>query len=259
MFRYQPPIIQIVSDSNFRHRLHEPLGDVRQPWIDIALECNVTEFEAKALFTLGLMRRYVLSANEILRGLRHRGVPFAYAMLSSSIELLGRCIHPNDEYRQHSEKHSTHRLKSGLQFIRNSANLQDVILSTNHVSYTEKDLINLRNLAVHGACISSPGSIKADIELLHELRRLIFGTPIGEQDAIGQQGPIEGAGDRSKCDLLASSAISPLHFLQLHNGQWPFAQQLINDIKSEIERNLKADRPPISGGHRKQVDYFELT
>ena len=114
------------------------------------------------------------------------------------------------------------------------------------------DLVNLRNLVIHGACIAAPTKIKGDIELLHELRKILFGIPVGESNSVGSRGPIEGAvdryygeliaGDADKCDRLASAAISPLHFLRLQDGAWPFAEQLVREIQQIIADNVNNGR-----------------
>lgn len=270
MFAHEPPLIQQVNDTGFRKKIKAPLGDVRQPWIDLSQTCGISEFAAKAFFVFGVMRRYILSANAILCKMNHYGFLSAYGALSSAIELLGRCIHADDEVRQHPEQHSLARLKEGLEYIRDpqSRHPPEIVIGTNHDSYKVGDLVNLRNLVIHGACIAAPNRIKADIELLHELRKALYGIPAGETSPPGCKGPIGGAVDRyyeellagtvDKCDRLAGAAISPLHFLRLQDGDWPFAEQIINEMRQVIAENTSNNRPPVSGSHIKREDFFQL-
>jgi hypothetical protein len=145
-------------------------------------------------------------------------------------------------------------------------------VETNHYTdamggYKVDDLINLRNLVAHGACIVKVSQIKADIELLHNLRVLIYGVPFDEQDPHLGQGPHPGAldkyceqlrsGNKIKCDQLASSAISPSP-TQLMGGDWPFSTKVINEIMQHIKSNDEKDRFPISGGYSKVQDHFQL-
>ena len=161
-------------------------------------------------------------------------------------------------------------MSEGLGYIRDplSKLSSDIVVGTNHYSYDVESLINLRNLSIHGSCIAAPGTIRGDIELLHELRKLIYGIPIGESNSLGKAGPISGAidryfeelksGDKNRCDRLASAAISALHFLKLQNGDWPFAKTLINDLMQDIANNKSNGQPPISGSHTRQNDCFQL-
>jgi hypothetical protein len=272
MFPYQPPLADRISLSSDRGGISAQVGDIREPWTRLAGECGITEFEAKALFCLGMVRRYVLSANEVLRGLRHQGFASGYALLSSGVELLGRCVHPDTAVRQHPIVHAGTRLAEGFQYMRNRRLGAGVILETNHHpqskgGYNVKDLRNLRNLVTHGGCITSASSIKGDIELLHQLRKLLYGVPLGETEPHQGPGPIPGAldryyealgsGDATYCERLATAAISPVP-LRLQAGEWPFDASLIHAIKVHIEQNLARGRPPVSGGHAKRDDHFQL-
>lgn len=263
MFPYEPPLSQHVDDPGIKHQV----GDIRQPWVDLGNQCKVSEFAAKALFSLGMMRRYVLCANAVLKHMRHRGFPSAYGLLTSGIELLGRCIHPAKKVRQHPVSCSGDRLEEGFNYIGLHHLPAGVIVKTNHYSYSSEDLKHLRNLVVHGACITRASLIKGDIELLHELRRAFYCVPAGEIDPGGSAGPIKGAldryyealasGDRGVCEKLATAAISPVP-LQLQQGAWPFDIQVVNETRQLVQENLDKGNFPISGGHTKVDDNFQL-
>jgi hypothetical protein len=265
MFPYKPPLCQYINIQG--------VGDIRQPWVDLGKGCGVSDFAAKALFTLGLMRRYILSANAVLRIMDYRGFLSAYGLLSSGIELLGRCVHEDIDCRQHPTSKSRKRLEAGLEYIKRPHLRAGVIVETNHYpeasdGYSVNDLVNLRNLVIHGACIAEASQIKSDIELLHELRRAFYGTPSGEKDPhVAGEGPLKGAldryydelasGNQVMCDRLADAAISPGP-LQFQGGDWPLNVQIIHEIREHIESNLEAKRLPIIGGYTEEEDSFQL-
>jgi hypothetical protein len=147
-----------------------------------------------------------------------------------------------------------------------------MVVETNHYTkenggYNADDLKNLRNLGAHGGCLTKASQIKGDIELLHELRKAFYGIPIEETDPHEGNGPRRGAidryyetlasGDREKCDRLATAGISSLP-LKLQERAWPFDARIIAETKQLIEENLRLGRFPISGGHTKTHDYFQL-
>ncbi len=273
MFTYQPALSQFLDSTvSVSHTVRTAIGDMQQPWIDLAQVCGVSAFDAKALFSLGMMRRYILSANSVLKELKFHGFLSAFSLLSSAIELLGRCIHPDLKKRQHPIDFSKDRLKAGFEFIKNPRLQPGVIVETNHYidahgGYNVDDLINLRNLAAHGSCIVRVSQIKADIELLHNLRVLIYGVPSDENDPHLGYGPIAGAldryyeqlfaGNRVSCDQLATAAVSPSP-TQLQGGNWPLSAQVVNEINQHIRHNLSQDNLPISGGYIKAQDHFQL-
>jgi hypothetical protein len=272
MFSYEPVLTQYLDGPKITSNIRKAVGDIRQPWIEVAAISGTSMFEAKALFALGMMRRYVLSANAVLKDTRFYGFISAYALLSSSIELLGRCIHSNKDVRQHPVSCSTERLVAGLEYIKNPRLRVGVIVETNHYTdadggYNAEDLKNLRNLVIHGSCITKTSNIKGDIELLHQLRKALYGVPLGEVEPHEGTGPLKGAidryyeslavGDKDICERLASAAISPIP-LKLQGGNWPFDVQLVNETKQHISKNLHLGRLPISGGHIKTKDYFQL-
>lgn len=219
------------------------------------------------------MHRYVLSADLVLRDLRHLGFLSACGLLGSGVELLGRCIHDDKKVRQDPERESGRRLRKGFEFISRPRLPPGVVVGTNHFTvesggYGAQDLINLRNLAAHGGCLAKASQIKGDIELLHELRKAFLGILFGEWDPHeGREGPIEGAidryyrilasGDKEMCERLASAGISPAP-LRLQHETWLFDAIVVDEIKQRIEDNLKLGRCPISGGHVKASDYFQL-
>jgi len=274
MFPNEPTLSNSLDPSikSIKQNVHTAVGDIRQPWIDLGNKCGVSEFTSKALFTLGMMRRYVLSANAVLKEMRHHGFLSAYSLICSGIELLGRCTHQSLEVRQHPVSLSTERLEAGLNYIRNPRLHQGVIIETNHYTnsaggYNTQDLVNLRNLVTHGACISKSSSIKADIELLHNLRVLIYGVPFDEIDPHLGQGPHKGAldryceellaGDSNRCNQLASAAISPSP-THLQGGDFPLSTQVVNEMRNHVQRNLSGNNFPVSGGYSKRKDYFQL-
>jgi hypothetical protein len=273
MFPYQPALSQFIDPTILvSQTIQTAIGDLQQPWIDLGQVCGVSAFAAKALFSLGMMRRNVLSANAVLKEQRFHGFLPAFALLSISIELLGRCTHPELEKRQHPTAKSMDRLKAGFEFIKNPRLQANVIVETNHYidangGYNTDDLLNLRNLAAHGACIVKVSQVKADIELLHNLRVLIYGVPFDEIDPHLGQGPYAGAldryyqelvaGNKTRCEQLATAAISPSP-TQLQGGSWPLSAQVVNEILQHIQRNLSQGYLPISGGHTKTYDYFQL-
>jgi hypothetical protein len=273
MFPYQPALSQFLDPAvPVSQTVRTAIGDIQQPWIDLGQVCGVSAFAAKALFSLGMMRRYILSANAVLKELRFHGFLSAFALLSNTIELLGRCTHLELEKRQHPTAQSTERLKAGFEFVKNPRLQAGVIVETNHYidsngGYNTDDLINLRNLAAHGACIVRVSQVKADIELLHNLRVLIYGVPFDELDPHLGQGPYPGAldryyqelvaGNKIRCDQLATAAISPSP-TRLQGGNWPLSAQVVNEINQHIQRNLSQGDLPVSGGYTKTHDYFQL-
>lgn len=272
MFAYEPMPIQYLDDPNIKSSVRSAVGDIRQPWIDLGSEFGISAFSAKALFALGMMRRYILSANAILRDLRHLGFLSACGLLGSGVELLGRCIHPDKKVRQDPVSGSMERLEEGFNFIKRSHLPSGVVVETNHYQkenggYSAMDLKNLRNLAAHGGCLTKVSQIKGDIELLHELRKAFYGIPAEEMDPHEGEGAIKGAidryyeilasGDREKCERLATAGISPIP-LKLQAGAWPFDARVIAEAKQLIEDNFALGRFPISGGHVKTNDFFQL-
>ena len=271
MFACEPMLSQYIdvdkSKPEITQQMRNAIGDIRQPWIDVGNRCGMSGFEAKALFAIGMMRRYILSANAVLQIMNYRGFASAYGLLSSGVELLGRCTHPSKKVRQHPVSCSMERLAQGFDRIKLRHLPPGIIVATNHHQYTTRDLENLRNLVIHGACIAEAPLIKGDIELLEELRRAFYGVPIGKNDPLKGAGPIEGeldryygvlsSGDKEMCERLATAAISPAP-LQMQDGNWPFDAQMVNEIKLHIQENLKQNRPPVSGGHTKTNDHFQL-
>ena len=208
----------------------------------------------------------------ILRDLRHLGFLSACGLLGSGVEILGRCIHQDRTVRQDPVSRSLDRLQAGFEFVRRCHLPSGMVVETNHYmkesgGYNADDLKNLRNLAAHGGCLTKESPIKGDIELLHELRKAFYGISIEETDPHEGEGPIEGAidrfyktlasGDREMCDRLATAGISPVP-LRLQGGAWPFDARTIVETKQLIENNLRLGRSPISGGHTKTHDYFQL-
>lgn len=272
MFSHEPSPIQYLDDPGIRSSIRNAVGDIRQPWVDLGSEFGISAFAAKALFALGMMRRYVLSANAILRDLRHLGFLSACGLLGSGVELLGRCIHPEKKVRQDPVHESMKRLEAGFEFISRSHLPSGVVVETNHYpkengGYNAQELKNLRNLAAHGGCLTKASQIKGDIELLHELRKAFYGIPAEETDPHEGEGPIKGtidryyeilaSGDKEMCERLATAGISPVP-LKLQHGAWPFDARVIVETKQLIEENLKLGRFSISGGHTKTHDYFQL-
>jgi len=272
MFTYEPLPTQYLDASGIKQNVRNAVGDIRQPWVDLGSEFGISAFAAKALFALGMMRRYILSANVILKDLRHLGFLPACGVLGSGVEILGRCIHQDKTVRQDPISGSLERLQEGFEFIRRSHLPSGMVVETNHYKkdnggYNADDLMNLRNLASHGGCLTKASPIKGDIELLHELRKAFYGIPIGETDPHEGEGPTKGAvdryyetlasGDREMCDRLATAGISPVP-LKLQAGAWPFDARIIVETKQLIEENLRLGRFPISGGHTKNHDYFQL-
>lgn len=272
MFPYEPSPIQYLDAPGIKLSVRRAVDDIRQPWIDLGSEFGISTFAAKALFALGMMRRYVLSANAVLKDLRHLGFLSACGLLGSGVELLGRCIHPYEKVRQDPVWESGKRLEKGFDFIRRPHLPSGVVVETNHYvkesgGYSVQELTNLRNLAAHGGCLTKASQIKGDIELLHELRKAFYGVPIGETDPHEGKGPIKGAidryydilasGDKEMCERLATAGISPIP-LKLQKGAWPFDARVISETKQHIQDNLTLGRFPISGGHTKAHDYFQL-
>ncbi|MBN1311953.1 MAG: hypothetical protein JXB30_11100 [Anaerolineae bacterium] len=270
LFPHRPLPAQYVSIP----RWQSVLGDIRQPWVDLGSQLTLDPFEAKALFALGMMRRYFLSANAVVGTMRHRGFLSAYSLMCSGIELLGRCISTDQEARQDPRQHSGDRLQEGLTFITPAhlISFPGVIVETNHYpkdsgGYSSSDLMNLRNLATHGGSISPASQIKADIELLEELRKAFVGIPNGEEDAHRGDGPVKGAldlyfdrlasGDTTYCDRLADAAISPVP-VQFYDQGWPFDLAVVNEILEHIRDNQQRGLPAIIGGHTRANDHFQL-
>ena len=272
MFPYEPVPTQYLDDPGIGLSDRTSVGDIRQPWIELGTEFGVSAFAAKALFALGMMRRYVLSANAVLKDLRHSGFLSACGLLGSGVELLGRCIHPDKRVRQDPRSGSAKRLEEGFNFISRPHLPSGVVVETNHYTkesggYGAQELINLRNLAAHGGCLTRASQIQGDIELLHELRKAFYGMPIGETDPHEAQGPIKGAidryfetlasGDTEMCDRLASAGISPVP-LELQGGAWPFDARVISETQQLIQENLVLGHFPMSGRHTKAFDFFQL-
>lgn len=272
MFTYEPLPVQYLDDPGIKPNVRTAVGDIRQPWVDLGSEFDISAFAAKALFALGMMRRYVLSANAMLKDLRHLGFLSACGLLGSGIELLGRCIHPDKKVRQDPVSESMRRMEEGFVFISRPHLPSGVVVETNHYprasgGYNAQELKNLRNLAAHGGCLTKASQIKGDIELLHELRKAFYGIPAGEIDPHEGQGPVKGAidryyevlasGDKEMCERLATAGISPIP-LKLQDGAWPFDARVIAETKQHIQENLTLGRFPISGGYTKAYDHFQL-
>lgn len=272
MFTYEPLPTQFLDATGINPNVRNAVGDIRQPWIDRGSELGISAFAAKALFALGMMRRYVLSANAILRDLRHLGFLSACGTMGSGVELLGRYIHPDKKVRQDPEHESMERLQAGFERIRRPHLPLGVVIATNQYpeengGYNANDLKNLRNLAAHGGCLTRASQIKGDIELLHELRKAFYGIPVGEVDPHDGNGPMKGtidryyetlaSGDTEMCNRLATAGISPIP-LVLQGGAWLFDSRIITETKQLIEDNLRLGLFPISGGHTKAQDYFQL-
>ena len=272
MFPYEPMPVRYLDDPGIQESVRNTVGDICQPWVDLGSQFEISGFAAKALFALGMMRRYTLCANAVLRDMRHSGFLSACGLLGSGVELLGRCLHESTKVRQDPRYESMKRLEAGFEFIRRSHLPSGMVVETNHYckehgGYNPQDLKNLRNLADHGGCLTSASHIKGDIELLHELRKAFYGIPIEEMDPHEGPGPIKGgvdryfetlaSGDGGMCDRLATAGISPVP-LQLQAGAWRFDARVIAEAKRLIEENLALGRFPISGGHTKSDDYFQL-
>jgi hypothetical protein len=272
MFPNEPQLSQYLDYPRVRENDRNAVGDIRQHWIDIGDTLGISAFTAKTLFVLGIMRRYVLSANSVLKEIRHLGFLSAYSLLSSGVEVLGRCIHADIAVRQNPVSRSTNRLIAGFEFSRRQHLPAGTVVETNHFNqsgggYNSQELTNMRNLATHGGCITQSLQIKGDIELLHELRKAFYGIPVGENDPHQGPGPFMGAldryyellatGDNVFCERLATAGISPSP-LRLQNDGWSFDNQIISEIQQHIISNLSQDRFPISGGHSKADDYFQL-
>ncbi len=270
MFPNEPTLSPYIDNPQLR----DQVGDIRQPWIDLGNNCGISPFAAKALFALGMMRRYILSANIVLKDMEQPGFISAYSLLSSGVELLGRCIHPDKSIRQHPKFESPKRLEAGFKFIKRPLLPADVVVETNHYvaangGYSAEDLSNLRNLVTHGGCITPAPQIKSDVELLHELRKAFYGVPTGETDPHEGKGPLKGAldryydilasGDAEMCDRLATAAISPVPYKSRKDDWlWLFDAQIIDDTNRLIEHNLAMGLFPISGSHTKGDDAFQL-
>lgn len=265
MFPYQPSLTSSLAGS-------PKVGDIRQPWIDLSGRCGMSEFSAKSLFAVAMMLQFVESANAILHQMRFRGFLSAFELMASGVELLGRCVHPDPTVRQHPTQRSRDRLEAGLNFVKVPRLPAGVIVETNHFpasqgGYSAQDLQRLRNFTTHGACIDATQGVKADIELLHQVRKAFLGVPIGEDEPHDGPGPIAGAldrylaqllaGDRALCEQLATAAISPTP-LSLHGGAWPFADQLVNAMKGQVDDNLARGLPAVIGGYTKGEDHFQL-
>jgi hypothetical protein len=272
MFAYEPLPIQYLDDPGIKSNVRSAVGDIRQPWVELGSEFGISAFAAKALFALGMMRRYVLSANAVLKDLGHLGFLSACGLLGSGVELLGRCIHPDKKVRQDPVSESMKRVEEGFEFISRPHLPPGVVVETNHYpkaggGYNARELKNLRNLAAHGGCLTKASQIKGDIELLHELRKAFYGVPIEEADPHEGQGPTKGAidryyeilasGSREMCERLATAGISPIP-LKLQRGAWPFDARVIAETKQYVQDNLTLGRFPISGDHIKKRDYFQL-
>src|SRR5688572_6554986 len=111
MFAYEPLPTQFLDDPKIELSVRNAIGDIRQPWIDLGGKLGISPFEAKALFALGMMRQYVLSANAVLKVLRHSGFLSACGLVGSGVELLGRCIHADKKVRQDPIGESMKRLE----------------------------------------------------------------------------------------------------------------------------------------------------
>jgi hypothetical protein len=268
VFHYQPPLTSRLADP----ALHAKVGDIRQPWVDLSTRCGMSEFSAKAFFATAMMLQFVESANAVLHHMRFRGFLSAFELMASAIELLGRCTHPDIGVRQHPTQRSGDRLQAGLKLVKVDRLPPDVIVETNHFpasqgGYSVQDLQTLRNFTTHGACIDASTGVKADIELLHEVRKAFFGVVHGEDDPHSGPGPIPGAidrylgsllaGDVDLCDHLASAALSPAP-LSLHAGGWRFADQLVDAMQRRVDDNLARGFPAVSGGYAKTEDHFQL-
>lgn len=272
IFPYEPPLSQYLDYPGVNPKVRNDVGDIRQPWIDLGTELGIGEFAAKALFSLGIMHRYVLSANAVLKEMHHLGFLSAYSLLSSGFEVLGRCTHSSKKVQQDPIGGSGKRLIKGFKFSKRSHLSSGVIVETNHFvqtsgGYDAQELTNMRHLSAHGGCITTALQIKGDIELLHELRKAFYGVPLGETDPHQGKGPIRGAidryfedlasGNKEMCERLATAGISPMP-LKLQKGTWPFDTKIVREIKQHIQQNLAQGNFPISGGHTKSDDYFQL-
>jgi hypothetical protein len=267
MFHYEPKLTKLISNAKYSNSV----GDISKPWKNIGKTLNISTFRAKAYFAVGMIYRYISNANAILCSSKHNGFVSAYAILCSGVELLGRCIHKDINVRQNPVGNSGDRLDAGFEYISPSFLPKNIIVETNAYivskgGYSKDDLRNLRNMVVHGGVISLK-NLKGDIELLHQIRKGLFGILAGESDPHQGAGPIEGAldrffdslsnGNKMMCDHLASAAISPIP-VQFQRGNWPFDVQLVVDTRKMIKKNLKNNLLPVSGGWSKTGDCFQL-
>jgi hypothetical protein len=271
-FPYEPTPIASLDDPSIDTKLVRAVGDILQPWVTAGNDIGASAFAAKAFFVLGIIRYYVLSANAVLKQMGHLGFPSAFEVLGSAVEVIGRCVHTERAVRQDPVSGSNKRLEAGFGFVKRNHLPLGVVVETNHFiaaegGYSAQDLIDLRNLTTHGSCIAKASFAKGDIELLHELRKAIYGIPAGETDPHRGPGPYPGAvdryyellatGDRDTCDRLASAGVSPVP-LSLQKGTWPYNAVVIAEMKRIVGVNIAAKLAPISGMHHKQHDSFQL-
>jgi len=61
------------------------------------------------------------------------------------------------------------------------------------------------------------------------------------------------------CERLATAAISPIPYMKRKNDWlWLFDAQLVDEIKHLIEKNVAMGLFPVTGGHTKDKDFFQL-
>ena len=193
MFNYEPLPIQYLDDPKIKTSVQKAVGDIRQPWVDLGAQLGSSPFAAKALFALGMMRRYFLSANTILRDFRHLGFLSACGLIGSGIELLGRCIHSKRKVRQDPVSESMKRLEEGFSFISRSHLPAGIVVETNHYpkeqgGYKAEDLKNLRNLAAHGGCLTNAQKIKGVLSFFTNYVKLSMVYPLMRQILTKERG-----------------------------------------------------------------------
>lgn len=128
---------------------------------------NFNALTIKAAYVIGIVHDICEAVDALVASRLPREVKYipAYAMFSSGVELLGRCINGNDNVRG-----SVSDLGAGLEWLASSGSsgVSQVppVVTTATAAYSVEDLVALRHFATHGQATARATPQSIDFELL---------------------------------------------------------------------------------------------
>ncbi|MEH1129419.1 hypothetical protein [Micromonospora sp. CPCC 206061] len=134
-------------------------------WLAVGTPCGISAFEAKAYYTIGLVREMVATAGLARSKSLHLGAIF---QILDAIELLGRAV---GGFR-HANGQAGPRLRAGLNYVLDLNSQESAPLTV----LTVPEYADLRNFTGHGAA-SAGGPLRFDpwtgLALLHLTTRAL--------------------------------------------------------------------------------------
>jgi hypothetical protein len=121
----------------------------------------------KAAYVIGIIHDICEAVDVLIASRLPREVKYipAYAMFSSGVEILGRCINGNDDVRG-----SVADLRAGFEWLTWSGSLGASqvlpVVTTATAAYSVEDLVALRHFATHGQATAKALPQSIDFELL---------------------------------------------------------------------------------------------